>query len=191
MLSSSCRQAILLPVKWHVRFAQDHPFEISLKAFYDAFLAPLGPVEAQPYANVFTWWRHAATRTALAGARARSGLQVSTTQLLPPELHGACDGWVQEQAEKIFAPLHAMMLLLSSATFQTRMEQLCSDLAAQHATQEAQELAQHSNQEAWEDCRNATQTFKGHFGMAKLEEMLCLLDATSQDDLPELLHALG
>ena len=29
MLSSSCRQAILLPVKWHVRFAQDYPFGIS------------------------------------------------------------------------------------------------------------------------------------------------------------------
>ena len=27
--------------------------------------------------------------------------------------------------------------------------------------------------------------------MAKLEEMLCLLDVISQDDLPELLHALG
>ena len=27
--------------------------------------------------------------------------------------------------------------------------------------------------------------------MAKLEEMLHLLDAVSQDDLPELLHALG
>ena len=27
--------------------------------------------------------------------------------------------------------------------------------------------------------------------MAKLEEMLRLLDATSQDDLPEVLHALG
>ena len=36
------------------------------------------------------------------------------------------------------------------------------------------------------------QTFEGHFGMAKLEEMLRLfLDLLSQDDLPELLHALG
>ena len=59
---------------------------------------------------------------------------MSTTQLLPLELHGAHDGWVQDQAEKIFAPLHALMLLLSSAAFQTGMEQLHSDLAAQHAT---------------------------------------------------------
>ena len=35
------------------------------------------------------------------------------------------------------------------------------------------------------------QTFKGQFRTAKLEEMLCLLDVVSQDDLPELLHALG
>ena len=133
MSNSSCRQAILLPVKWHVRFAQDYPFGISLKAFYDSFLAPLSPAEAQPYANVFTWWRYAATHAVSAGAQARSGLQTSTTQLLPPELHGAHDGWVQEQAEKIFSPLHATTLPLSSTAFQTRMEQLCSDLVAQHA----------------------------------------------------------
>ena len=64
-------------------------------------------------------------------------------------------------------------------------------MAAQHATQEVRELAQHANQEAREDHRNATQTFEGCFGMAKLEEMLHLLNATSQDDLLELLHALG
>ena len=124
MSSLSCRQAILLPVEWHVRFAQDYPFGISLKAFYDAFLAPLSPVEAQPYADVFTWWRHAAMCTASASAQARLVLQSSTTQLLPPELHGARDGWAQEQAEKIFTPLHATMLPLSSAAFQTGMEQL-------------------------------------------------------------------
>ena len=70
----------------------------------------------------------------LAGTQACSGLQVSTTHLLPPEICGAHDGWAQEQAEKIFAPLHAMTLLLSSITFQTGMDQLCSDLATQHAT---------------------------------------------------------
>ena len=97
---------ILLPLEWRVRFAQDHPFGISLmKAFYDLFLAPLSPAKAQPYANVFTWWRHAATCAASAGAQVHSGLQTSTTQLLPPELQGACDGWAQEQAEKIFGPL--------------------------------------------------------------------------------------
>ena len=35
------------------------------------------------------------------------------------------------------------------------------------------------------------QTFKGHFSTAKLEEILCLLDLMSQDDLPELLHSLS
>ena len=64
-------------------------------------------------------------------------LQVSTTQLLLSELRGARDGWVQEQAKKIFDPLHAMTLPLSSTAFQTGMDQLRSDLAAQHATQEA------------------------------------------------------
>ena len=108
MSNSSCRRAILLPVEWHVRFAQSYPYGISLRAFYDLFLTPLSPAEAQPYADVFTWWRHAAMRAASAGAQARSGLQTSTTQLLPPELSGAHDGWVQEQAEKIFGPLHRL-----------------------------------------------------------------------------------
>ena len=121
----------------------------------------------------------------------RSGLQASTTQVLPPELRGARDGWAQEQTDKIFTPLCATTLPLSNAAFQTGMEQLRSDLAAQHATQEARELAQHANREAREDCCNATQTFEGWFGMAKLEEMLHLLDATSQDGLLEVLHALG
>ena len=137
MLNSSCRWAILLPVEWHMRFTWDYPFGISLKAFYNIFLAPLGPVKAQPYANVFTCWRHAAMHAVSAGAQACSGLQVSTTQLLPPELCGACDGWVQEQAKKISTPLHAMTLLLSSTAFQTGMDQLRSDLATQNATWEA------------------------------------------------------
>ena len=101
---------------------------------YDAFLAPLGPIKAQPYANIFTWWRHATMHVASASAQAHSGLKASTTQLLPPKLYGACDNWAQEQAEKIFTPLHAMMLPLSSTAFQMGMEQLRSDLAAQHAT---------------------------------------------------------
>ena len=70
---------------------------------------------------------------ASAGAGACLGLQASTTQLLPLELRGARDGWAQEHAEKIFGPLHATLLPLSSATFQTRMEQLCANLVAQHA----------------------------------------------------------
>ena len=99
--------------------------------------------------------------TVSASAWACSGVQVSTTQLLSPELHGAHDGWVHEQAEKIFVPLHAMTLPLSSVAFQTGMDQLHSDLAAQHAICEAQELAQHANWEAHEDHCDATQTFKG------------------------------
>ena len=124
MSSTSCRHAILLPVEWHVRLAQDYPFGISLKAFYDTFLAPLGPAEALPYADVFMWWRHATTRVASAATQPCSGLQASTTQLLPPELCSAHDGWAQEQAEKIFTPLRAMMLPLSSTAFQMGMEQL-------------------------------------------------------------------
>ena len=88
-------------------------------------------------------------------------------------------------------PLYAVAHPLSSAAFQTSMGQLCLDLAAQHAVREARELAQHANHEAQEYHHNAMQTFEGHFGMAKLEEILHLLDLMSQDDLLELLHSLG
>jgi hypothetical protein len=191
MTNSACKRAILLPVEWHARLARDYPFGVALKTFFDVLLAPLSPAEAQPYTDVYTWWRHAATRAASAGTRARSGLQVSTTQLLSPELRGTRDGWAQEQAERILAPLRAVAHPLSSIAFQASMDQLRSDLAAQHAIREARELAQHADQEAREDHRDATQTFEGRFGTAKLEEILRLLDLTSQDDLPEVLLSLG
>ena len=50
-----CRCALLLPVKWHARLAQDHPFGVGLKAFYDSFLAPLSPAKVPTYANLFIW----------------------------------------------------------------------------------------------------------------------------------------
>ena len=55
MTNLACKQAILLPVEWHMRLAQDYPFGVALKTFYDVFLGPLTLAEAQPYSNVFTW----------------------------------------------------------------------------------------------------------------------------------------
>ena len=147
MTNSACKQAILLSVKWHARLAWDHPFSVLLKTFYDVFLATLSLAEAQPYSD-YIWWRHATMCTVSAGTQACLGLQVSTTQLLSPKLHGAHDGWAQEQAEWILAPLLAMAHPLSSAAFQTGMDQLRTDLAAQQAIREAQELAHHTDHEA-------------------------------------------
>ena len=79
------------------------------------------------------------------------GLQVSAMQLLSPKLHGTCDGWAQEQAKHILEPLQAVAHALLSVAFQAGMEQLQSDLAAQHATWEARELVQHADHEARED----------------------------------------
>ena len=60
-------------------------------------------------------------------------------------------------------------------------------MANQHATREAQELAQHADHEAREDHRDMQQTFEGHFGMAKTEEVTRLLNVASKDNLPETL----
>ena len=114
MTNSTCKWAILLPVEWHVRLARDYPFGMALKTFFDVFLAPLSLAEAQnPYSNVYTWWRHATMCTASASTWAHSGLQVSTTQLLSaPKLCGSHDGWAQEQAKRIFTPLHCGPLVV-------------------------------------------------------------------------------
>lgn len=97
MTNSACKRGLLMPTEWKGRLARDFPYGIGLKALYDLFLAPIPAAEVPLYQDVFTWWRHAATRAAAAGARARSGLQVPTAQALPPAVRGDPDGWAQEQ----------------------------------------------------------------------------------------------
>ena len=105
MTNSACRCSVLLPIEWHAQVSKDHPYGITLKAFYDVFLLPLQAITGQPYADVQTWWRHAATRATSARAQACSGLQATTAQALPPALHVNHDGWAQEQVEHLFEPL--------------------------------------------------------------------------------------
>ena len=59
-------------------------------------------------------------------------------------------------------------------------------MASQHAAREAQELAQHADCEAREDHWDVQQTFEGHFGVPKTEEMR-LLNVASEDNLLETL----
>ena len=96
MTNSACQCTVLLPTQWHAQLAKDHLHGITLKAFYDTFLLPLQGDAGQPYTDVQTWWRHATMHTGPAGARACSGLQVTTAQALPLALHVNHDGWAQE-----------------------------------------------------------------------------------------------
>ena len=105
MTNSACRHSVLLPIKWHPQLSRDHPYGITLKAFYDIFLSPLQAIMGQPYTDVQTWWRHAATRAALTGAQACLGLQVATAQAFLPALCTNHDGWAQEQVEHILKAL--------------------------------------------------------------------------------------
>ena len=148
MSNSACRHALVLPGEWLEHLARDFPNGIELKAFYDTFLPPLPPAEVQLYTDVLTWWRHVATRAAGAGARARSGLQVVTSQALPPALRGRRDGWAHQEVDRIFQPLRATPPPLSNATFEAAMQHLRGDLAGHHAAREARELAQHADHEA-------------------------------------------
>ena len=79
---------------------------------------------------------------------------------------------------------------MSNSLFETAFAQLRTDMVAQHATREAQELAQHTNCEVREDCQDAQHTFEGCFGMPKMEVMR-LLNVSSEDNLPETLQSLG
>ena len=84
-------------------------------------------------------------------------------------------------------PLQQASPPLSNSSFKTTFTQLHTDMASQHTAREAQELAQHADCEAREDCWDAQQTFKGHFGVPKTKEVMRLLNVASEDDLPETL----
>ena len=81
-------------------------------------------------------------------------------------------------------PLHVVAPPLSNTTFEAAFQHLQDDLHAQHNAWEAQEAAQHAEHEAHEDRCDVEQTFKKCFRAPKLEEVLCMLNLNSADDLP-------
>ena len=190
MTNSGSRRALVLPMPWYADLAA-HPDGISLKVFYDQFLATVPAAERPNYIDTFTWWRHTASRAAGAGACERSGLQVPTAQALPTALRATREGWARTEVERILSGLRTLPPPLTDTTFTEAFQHLRADLALQHAAREARELAQFADREAREDRRDAEQTFERRFGAAKLEEVLRLLNLASQDDLPDTLRALG
>ena len=146
----------------------------------------LPAAERQALEGVFTWWRHAALRTASTAAPC-SGLQVITQQALSPTTCLTRDAWAHKEVARILEPLWQTSPPLSSLLFKTAFTQLHTDMASQHTTREAQELAQHTDCEAREDHQDAQQTFEGCFRVPKTEEVMRLLNISSEDDLPETL----
>ena len=158
--------------------------------FYDCFLATVSAGERQTLDGVFTWWRHAASRTASTAAPC-SGLQVITQQALSPMMCSTCNAWAHMEEDKILEPLQQASPPLSNSSFKTTFTQLCTDMASQHTAREVQELAQHADREASKDCWDAQQTFKGRFRVPKTKEVMRLLNVSSEDNLPETLQSLG
>lgn len=78
-------------MQWYTILAA-YPDRITVKDFYDRFLVMIPVADLPNYANAFTWWQHAASRAARAGACKRSGLQVPTAQVLPMALCAAREG---------------------------------------------------------------------------------------------------
>ena len=180
----------MLPTEWYQEPAKHFPHGINLKTFYDCFLATVAAGEHQTLNGVFTWWRHAALRTASTAAPC-SGLQVVTQQALSPMTCSTRDTWAHVEVDRILEPLRQASPPLSNSSFENAFAQLHTDIASLHATRKAQELAQHADREAREDHWDAQQTFKGRFRVPKTEEVMRLLNVCSKDDLPETLQSLG
>ena len=68
MTNSACQHMIVLPPDWYQQLATHFPHGIDLKTFYNQFLATVLAGECQALETVFTWWRHAASRTASTAA---------------------------------------------------------------------------------------------------------------------------
>ena len=64
MTNSACWCTIVLPMESHQELVEHFFHGIDLKSFYDHFLSTVGAGECQILNGVFTWWRHAASRTA-------------------------------------------------------------------------------------------------------------------------------
>lgn len=191
MTNSCCKRALVMPMQWNSDLAREYPDGIGLKKFHDRFLAPIALADRPALNDAFTWWRHAASRSAGAPARVRSGLQVATSQALTPAIRARREAWAQAEVEQTLAPLRAQPPPLSNATFEAAITQLRTDITMQHNAREVREQAQHANHEAREDHRDAQQTFEGWYRVPKLEEVLRLLDLQSKDDLPETLRDLA
>ena len=191
MTTSSCKRSIVLPTPWYVEICEHFPDGIGIRAFYDRFLANVTGSDRQALEEVFTWWRHAASRSGGGTSRGRSGLQVPTQQALTPGTRVRREAWARTEVEVMLEPLRAVAPPLSNATFEAAFRRLQDDLHAQHNAREAREAAQHAEHEAREDRRDAEQTFEKRFGAPKLEEVLRMLDLASADDLPRVLRELG
>ena len=78
MTTSSCKHSIVLPTPWYVEICEHFPDGIGIKAFYNRFLVNVTAADHQALQEVFTWWRHVASRSGGGTSRACSGLQVLT-----------------------------------------------------------------------------------------------------------------
>ena len=74
MTTSNCKRTIILPTHWYAELCQCFPDGIEIKTFYDRFLANMSSADRQALQEVFTWWRHAASRSGGGTSRACSGL---------------------------------------------------------------------------------------------------------------------
>ena len=62
MTTSTCKHSIICPTHWYVELCEHFPDGISIKTFYNRFLANVTAADCQALQEVFTWWRHTTSR---------------------------------------------------------------------------------------------------------------------------------
>ena len=137
MTTSTCKHSIILPTHWYVELCKHFPDGISIKTFYDRFLANVTTADHQALQEVFTWWRYTTSRSRGGMSRACSRLQVPTQQALTPGTHVRCEAWAHTEVEVMLQLLHAVAPPLSNATFEAAFKHLQNDLTTQHNVREA------------------------------------------------------
>ena len=134
---STCKHSVVLLTHWYVELCEHFPVGVSIKTFYIRFLANVTTADCQALQEVFTWWRHATSRSGGGTSRAHSGLQVPNQQALTPGTHVRCEAWAHTKVEVMLQPLHAVTPPLSNATFEAAFKCLQDDLNTQHNVREA------------------------------------------------------
>jgi len=172
----------VLPVEWTSRAVTIGAF--SPAEFFNTFLAPtIADGSHAQYANVFEWWKVAATL--IAAPRVAIGGDVSGVYYSAPAL-----GLANKNMLATRMVLVARRLLdgvaphtgdpLTNATFQHNMNALATQMDAHNTAMTARETA-----------RTADQTFAQRFSQAVYAEMLNILNVADEAAMPPVLRELA
>jgi hypothetical protein len=87
-MNLACKRCLVIPMQWYQDVASNYPDGIAIKEFHDRFLAPSAPADRPALSDVFTWWRHAASCSAVTTVRAHWQPWRPSEEVLPKRVVG-------------------------------------------------------------------------------------------------------